>query len=717
MKLQTNKRQMGFFIFLFLFLNILNTFFLTTEFLNGFLITFERSFISELISIIGNLSILLFFMFIIFMIFKKMISRMTALTVFTFLLNLFTFGLYSYTRHFQTAFSIWDWSFAKNPVSGLTGDVALQIGVEFFTRFMFLMFIPFVALLIFTLIINHKYKTRRRKTPKIYLAPQRAIRIFLFMFVSLLTSLFSFVYSNYRASQIWPINSETDQFGVQTAGVYNYYFYEIFSFNLPNIMKEKNPRPLEDYDYLNKNKESYQNIFDETYSNILLESDASSAFINPKIANLDHSINGILKDKNIILVQLETFNHFLLEENGPYLDETFMPYLKELLSKSYYLSNFYTNVGVGHSSDAEFASQTGLVPEGSITLFWDYEKNEYDFISISEALSNYYSASLHADNKLFYNRENIYDEIFSFKELYYYLDDVNDTDPYNVINAFPNQLDKTNPNSPWLSEKSLFQWTKSLADRALNNNDNFYLFPITVHPHTPFKYDPYEDMPIFTSKDIPNVDSTTLKMLNYSQFYDDIIRYLVELTNSLSDTVLIAYADHGTGFSLNDVRTILGDFELSDLEVWNEINKTFAFIYYPDPDEPNNPDNPYQIKESMIKGNQTLVRSQIDVYRTILELTDTNQDIFYYGTNLLSDEHTFSYHAKTNMVTTDKMIISLKKYLSNNQQINQKSVYFFDNYLSDQDVEKYADYFLNFRLITSQMILNNQAYQLSYRNN
>ncbi|NLB84916.1 MAG: sulfatase-like hydrolase/transferase [Acholeplasmataceae bacterium] len=528
-----------------------------------------------------------------------------------------------------------------------------------------------------------------------------------------MTSLFSFVFSNYQSHQVWPIKSESDQFGVQTAGVYNYYFYEIFSFQIPNKIKKPNLRPLEDYEYLNKNKHSYQNIFGENHSNVLLESDASSATINPKIANPNQTINGILKDKNIILVQLETFNHFLLDESGPYLDETFMPYLKELLSKSFYLSNFYTNVGIGHSSDAEFASQTGLLPEGSITLFWDFETNEYTFISLAEALNNYYSASLHADDKTFYNRINIYDKLFSFDELYYYFDDATDKNPYNVINAFPNSLDKTNPNSPWLSEKSLFEWTKSLAIQSLNKDENFYLFPITVHPHTPFKYDPYEDEPIFTSANLPNVDSTTLKMLNFGRFYDDIIRYLVELTNSLSDTVLIAYADHGTGFSLNDVKTLLGDFSLSDLEIWNEINKTFAFIYYPDPDEPNNPNNPYQIKESLIKGKQPLVRSQIDIYRTILELTAANQEIFYYGTNLLSDEHTFSYHAKTNMVTTDNMIISLKKYLSLDRQINQQSVYFFDNYLSKTELDNYVDYFVRFRLLTSEMILNNQAYQLS----
>ena len=163
------------------------------------------------------------------------------------------------------------------------------------------------------------------------------------------------------------------------------------------------------YDIYNKNQAEYTNVFGESYGNVLDISDASSVNIDPSLLN-DSQLNGVFKDKNIMVIHLETFNHFLLDEDGPYFDSSYFKTLKALLKESYVLDNFYTNVGLGNSSDAEFSVMTGLYPRGDTTVYWNYEKTPYEFKALPKLFEGYYKASLHSDVSVFYNRQNVHEK-------------------------------------------------------------------------------------------------------------------------------------------------------------------------------------------------------------------------------------------------------------------------------------------------------------------
>src|SRR5690606_1821323 len=140
-------------------------------------------------------------------------------------------------------------------------------------------------------------------------------------------------------------------YGVQSAGLYNFYLGQLFGFNLSNV--DQTVPSLSVYKQYNKNQDTYTNLFGETFASTLMLEDASSLTVYPTLNN--QSLNGVFEGKNVVLFHLESFNYFLLDETGPYLDTTYFQSLKALLNESFVLDNFYTNVGLGNSSDAEFS--------------------------------------------------------------------------------------------------------------------------------------------------------------------------------------------------------------------------------------------------------------------------------------------------------------------------------------------------------------------------
>ena len=167
------------------------------------------------------------------------------------------------------------------------------------------------------------------------------------------------------------------------------------------------------------------------------------------------------------------------------------------------------------------------------------------------------------------------------------------------------------------------------AQKSVAKQKNYFLFPIMYQPHTPYLYDPYSDTPQFTN-DTLNIDQTSLKFINYEQYTDEFYEKFFEVAKTLKDTVYIFYGDHGSGVSKKDLEVIL-DRELSQLEYRTEMLKTTAFIYAPD-----DTDTTSTIPRGLIKGRQPLVRSQVDLYRTIVELFGVTTNQYYYGVNALS---------------------------------------------------------------------------------
>ncbi len=643
------------FILLFIILNILNTYFLTTSALNKYIAPFSHTFIGELTAIIGNAGILTLIVMIVSLLFKSLRGRMIALTMITLILNLMIFALGVFNLYYGTAFAVYMLDIFNNPSGGFAGQTAVEAFKELIVYYRIVVLIPFMILTIWTG-INFK----RAKGLRFTLEYKKVVIQILAICIMAITTSMTF---SYQLKEDMPIQSAVSSYAIQNYGVYPYYIQSFLGFET-SIDAEEVLEISSDQDALdvlkmyNKNVSSYTNYFNgQTYSNRLTTNQADVDYIDPSIKN-GTSLHGILKDKNIVLVHLESFNYFLLQ--NPYTRDN-MSFLVNLLSQSYTFNNFYNNVGMGVSSDAEFSVLTGLNVQGDRTLYWDFEDIDYDLPSIVKYLGieGYDRTAVHGDYGAFYNRDNVYPNMYGFDMNYTLENFIEDGYDTSVGYLYDEENDLRHE-SPWVSDYYLADFISSEGQTA---DEPFMYYPITMMGHTPFDYGPDGNSPDIYENYAPYIHDITLKYLNYANYYSETIkRYFVGdggIDQTIDDTVYIFYSDHGSGLKNGDL-DVLFDREISDLEERQILQQTLAFIYVPS-NESYIDFGDYQIRKGLLRGEQDLVRSEVDLYRTIIELFDLPVgDDAYYGVNGLSTEPTFALDNRIMDVVTDDAFFSLR---------------------------------------------------------
>ena len=645
------------FILLFFILNILNTYMLTVQELNRYIAPFRHTFVGEINAFIGNFSVLFFVLLVTMILFHNAKSRMKVLMYTTLFINIFIFFLGIFNLYFGTAFSMSSITIFRNPAGGFAFGIIWEIILELITYWRILVFLPFITLLVLFIKGN-------RNELKNYVFPIRIKRYFSGLFIVILMVYGSVVIYYHSFRDTLPLNAVRSTFAIQNLGVYPYYIGEFigepFELNFDAFLHIDSEEELaQSYQVYNKNQTSYVNFFDGlTYSNRLtMDQAVSSLFVDPSIADGDN-LHGILEGRNLVLVHLESFNHFLLENAST--KEAF-GFLEELMAQSFVFHNFYNNVGMGVSSDGELAILTGLQPMGDRTLYWDYENIRYDLFSIPEYLKQegYYLEAIHGDLKTFYNRDRVYPEMYGFDEFYSLEDFI--SDGYVVEDGYIYDSEQgLVHHSPWISDYHLADHSYRIGNELSQGTQPFMLFSVMMMPHTPFDHGL-----LGTSKDIypeyaNKISTLTLKYINYSKYYNDTIkRFFISETgedHTLDNTVYVFYSDHGSGIKNGDLDVLYND-ELTVMETRQILQKIFAFIYVPGDEYVGDT----ILHRGLLTGEQHLVRSQIDMYRTLVELFNmpVGNDI-YFGVHGMSTEPTFALENRLLDTVLDDYFFSMR---------------------------------------------------------
>lgn len=661
MKKLSSKNTYLLFITLFIGLNIINTYFLTIKHLNRYIEPFLHTFFGEINQILGNFVILFLIVLIFSLIFKKLKSRIKAMIWTSLFLNVLVYALGVFNLFYGTAFSRKAIALFRNPADGFAFGVILELLLELITYYRIVVFLPVILLTILYVL-----------TDKVSLSSYKSQFKIKRLLISLLAMASIFFFSLNSYARLYqtnaPVQSMYSTFAVQNLGVYPYYLGQLMGFDFDldyeEILDFDNDQELlsliQSY---NKNQDNYINFFDkQTYSNRLMVDDAvDSLYVDPNLST-SNDLTGILKDKNLVLVHLESLNQFLLDH--PDISQNFA-FLKDLFKESFVLNNVYTNVGMGVSSDGELSILTGLNPVGDETLYWEYNEMNYDLTSLVKYFNqlDYYTEAIHGDKKAFYNRDVVYPEMLTFDEFYALEDFIEDG--YVIEDGYLfNETENLVHHSPWISDFHLADHVSAQGNTLASTVGQYFLFPITMMGHTPFDFDPYGSL---RETDFPQyanlIQKITLRYINYSKYYNDTIQrfFMDEFGNdqTLDDTVYVFYSDHGAGIKNGDL-SILFDKNLSSLEERRMLQQISVFLYVPSNDEYVDYGD-YQIRKGMLTGEQDLVRSQVDVYRTIVELFDlpAGEDM-YFGTHVMSKEPTFALDNRITDVILDDYIYSMR---------------------------------------------------------
>lgn len=321
---------------------------------------------------------------------------------------------------------------------------------------------------------------------------------------------------------------------------------------------------------------------------------------------------GIFKNKNLIFVQLEGIDDWLLTEKD-------MPTLYGMLNNSFVFQNHYSYYnGGGSTFNSEFAVNTGFITPLSYTQnAYSFNKNSFPY-SMANMFKNqdYVVNAFHMNSGEYYSRQTNYSNWGYDK--YYGLLDINDYKDKSYT------LDRELINDVTFQEK------------MFPKDSKFVDYIITYSNHLPFTntkgvckllYDMEIDLD--DTVDMGEESSSTFVQLTEEEcirkqahetdyMMELLLKKLTEL-NLIDDTVIVVFTDHYL-YTVED-KTILDKYKNTSN---NLINKTPFFIW----------------QNNMKRTNIKEVTSQLNILPTTLNLFGINYNPNYYiGSDALSSNY------------------------------------------------------------------------------
>ncbi|WP_456086264.1 LTA synthase family protein [Ligilactobacillus animalis] len=249
-------------------------------------------------------------------------------------------------------------------------------------------------------------------------------------------------------------------------------------------------------------------------------------FTQANYAAPDPKMFGIAKNKNIIVIHLESFQQFLIDYklNG----QEVTPFLNSLYhgKETFSFANFFNQVGQGKTSDAETMLETGAygLPQGSMFSTLGTDNTFEAMPAILNQSQNYSSAVFHGNSGSFWNRDKVYKN-FGYQYFFdasYYNQDANNLSEYG------------------LKDKLLFHDSVKYLEKL---QQPFYAKFITVSNHFPFSLDDQNKSFEAANTGDSSVDNYFVTAHYLDQAVKEFFDYL-KASGLYDDSVIVLYGDH-----------------------------------------------------------------------------------------------------------------------------------------------------------------------------
>lgn len=355
--------------------------------------------------------------------------------------------------------------------------------------------------------------------------------------------------------------------------------------------------------------------------------------------------NGIGKGKNLIVVQLESFQNFVI--NREYNGQELTPVLNNLIKdQSLYYDSYYEQLGMGNTSDAEFSTNNGIYPTVYGQSYALYTNNAFRGLPWQLRDQGYNAYVFHGYKPEFWNREAAYPG--QGFERYYSEKDYTITEPIGF----------------GLNDKEFFaQNVNFLKD----NEKPFYSFMITLSNHHPYQLPKKHQQINLLDKHVGTLFGDYVQAVKYTD--DAIGEFIQELKdNGLYDnSVIVFYGDHhglisSDEESKNIMEDLLGKPYLSD-----EMLHIPMIIHVPG---------------SGINETVKTIGTQIDFLPTIMNILGINNDNYLiFGKDLsntpVEDSYAaFQIYATYGSFINDKYIFEMSNdYVFENAKAYDRKTY------------------------------------------
>lgn len=274
---------------------------------------------------------------------------------------------------------------------------------------------------------------------------------------------------------------------------------------------------------------------------------------------ISNEYTGIGEGKNLIIIQLEAFQEFLidLEVDG----QEVTPFLNSLKNDSIYMPNYFIETAGGNTVDAELLTNTSMLPTATGSAYYQFPNNTYITLPNKLKEKGYAANSFHGYEASFWNREVMH-KTLGF-DRFYSLDDFDLTEKVGWA----------------ISDKEFFRQS---LDKTLESSKGkpFYSFMVALSSHHP--YDAFYSGP-FTKKEGQSKEIFR-RYINAGNYVDsalkDFFDYLKE-KEVYEDTIVVIYGDHAGMFN-EDAKATCEFFGVDyNAYEWQKFEKIPLYIYIP----------------------------------------------------------------------------------------------------------------------------------------
>lgn len=319
-----------------------------------------------------------------------------------------------------------------------------------------------------------------------------------------------------------------------------------------------------------------------------------------------NQLRGIGKGKNLIVIQIESFQNFLI--GASYNGQILTPNLNQLIKKdSLYFDQYYSTIGKGNTVDAEFTSLNSLYPVIDREAYELYTENTFDGLPWLLKEQGYSAFAIHGYEETFWNRAKAYP--YQGFEDFYSMEDLEQDELIGL----------------GISDESVFRQTIPILKKQTKP---FFSFIVTLTNHHPYILD--EDKAKI--KLLPEDEET--KFGNYLQtvFYTDqaIGHFIDELKEAdlYNNTIIALYGDHhGLNWTMDGNSETVGRFLGREYDYDEMMNVPFII----------------HIPGSKQKQTISTVGGQIDFLPTIANIMDISiQHPYVLGQDLVNAKEGFA---------------------------------------------------------------------------
>lgn len=441
---------------------------------------------------------------------------------------------------------------------GAVKDYVKEFLASFLGKY-YLIFIPFIILLICHIVIDKKISKKEEKKFNLKPYTLRGCSKTLVSISILFTSCIIYYASltaSFMQNELQTVKTKDLFFNPNVPSIVVNEF-GILGFGLLDIKSSYFPIEESSVVYAEKNDEdnyieTSRKIDDTLWKEVVekendpVKNSISNYLLNRPISDYNE-YTGIFKDKNLIVIMMESINEILI--NAEYY-----PNFYKVYTEGWSFTNNYSPRNSCSTGNNEFSGMTSLYTIYNNCTANVYKNNTYSS-SIFNLFNNagYQTSSMHNYTEAYYFRKTIHPNLGSGR--YYGVEDL--------------KIDYYNEYKNWSSDEDFMH---AAMDIVLKNNQEnpFMLWLTTVSSHQPYVKDSIEGNKYISLFNETNYPQDLKRYMSKLKTFDNDLGILLDELESndlLKDTVLVLFGDHYPYGLKNETLNYVLDYDLDEYEV------------------------------------------------------------------------------------------------------------------------------------------------------